>query len=147
LLGNPLIWWSNLVFLALFVTVFLFNAVVQQRRAGFARSAAQNQAQVPDSETVAQDEESEHSTTDICSCCTPAKEIVPKAVPSGSPEAPNPAQSLRAAAWLFLGWMLHYLPFWAMGRVLYFHHYFPALIFNSLLTGKQIGAVSNFIFV
>lgn len=43
---------------------------------------------------------------------------------------------LTAATWLFLGWMLHYIPFWGMGRVLYFHHYFPALIFNSMLTGK-----------
>lgn len=44
-------------------------------------------------------------------------------------------KSLKAAAWLFGGWILHYVPFWAMGRVLYYHHYFPALIFNSMLTG------------
>lgn len=44
-------------------------------------------------------------------------------------------KSLKASAWLFCGWLLHYVPFWAMGRVLYFHHYFPALIFNSMLTG------------
>lgn len=44
-------------------------------------------------------------------------------------------KSLKAAAWLFGGWILHYIPFWAMGRVLYYHHYFPALIFNSMLTG------------
>lgn len=46
-------------------------------------------------------------------------------------------KSLKASAWLFVGWMLHYVPFWAMGRVLYFHHYFPALIFNSMLTGNN----------
>lgn len=45
-------------------------------------------------------------------------------------------QSLVAAAWLFIAWLLHYVPFWTMGRVLYFHHYFPALIFSSMLTGK-----------
>lgn len=45
-------------------------------------------------------------------------------------------RSINAGAWLFAGWLLHYLPFWGMGRVLYFHHYFPALIFNSMLTGK-----------
>lgn len=45
-------------------------------------------------------------------------------------------KSLSGGAWLFIGWLLHYLPFWAMGRVLYFHHYFPALIFNSMLSGE-----------
>lgn len=44
---------------------------------------------------------------------------------------------MNAGAWLFTGWLLHYLPFWAMGRVLYFHHYFPAVIFNSMLTGND----------
>lgn len=44
-------------------------------------------------------------------------------------------KALNAAAWMFCGWLLHYVPFYAMGRVLYFHHYFPALIFNSMLTG------------
>jgi len=48
----------------------------------------------------------------------------------------NECRSMNAGAWLFVGWILHYLPFWAMGRVLYFHHYFPAVIFNSMLTGK-----------
>ena len=39
--------------------------------------------------------------------------------------------TLVAAAWFFLGWALHYVPFWAMGRVLYIHHYYPALLFSS----------------
>lgn len=45
-------------------------------------------------------------------------------------------KSLKASVWLFIGWLLHYVPFWGMGRVLYFHHYFPALIFNCMLTGN-----------
>ncbi|ORX92559.1 PMT-domain-containing protein [Basidiobolus meristosporus CBS 931.73] len=30
---------------------------------------------------------------------------------------------------LFVGWFLHYFPFFLMGRVTYLHHYFPALYF------------------
>jgi hypothetical protein len=51
----------------------------------------------------------------------------------------NKWRSMNAGVWLFTGWILHYLPFWAMGRVLYFHHYFPAVIFNSMLTGNENG--------
>uniref|UniRef100_UPI00358ED439 protein O-mannosyl-transferase 2 n=1 Tax=Myxine glutinosa TaxID=7769 RepID=UPI00358ED439 len=43
-------------------------------------------------------------------------------------------QGIQAAGWLFLGWLLHYIPFFTMSRVLYFHHYFPAMLFNSLIT-------------
>lgn len=64
----------------------------------------------------------------------------------------NKWRSMNAGVWLFTGWILHYLPFWAMGRVLYFHHYFPAVIFNSMLTGIEMfyllsNWISNFILV
>ena len=44
-------------------------------------------------------------------------------------------QFLSSGCWLLLGWALHYLPFYLMGRVLYFHHYFPALMFSIMLGG------------
>ncbi|KAJ3557194.1 hypothetical protein NM688_g1605 [Phlebia brevispora] len=34
---------------------------------------------------------------------------------------------------LFVGWSLHYFPFFLMGRQLFLHHYFPALYFAILL--------------
>ncbi|KAI8590978.1 Dolichyl-phosphate-mannose-protein mannosyltransferase-domain-containing protein [Geranomyces variabilis] len=33
----------------------------------------------------------------------------------------------------FVGWLLHYAPFWIMGRVTYLHHYFPALYFAIII--------------
>ncbi|CAH1126628.1 unnamed protein product [Ceutorhynchus assimilis] len=89
LLGNPIIWWSNLVFILLFLGMFLINAIKLQR--GYIKSFSEPQK-----------------------------------------------QKLKACAWLFIGWLLHYVPFWAMGRVLYFHHYFPALLFSSMITGIMI---------
>lgn len=35
---------------------------------------------------------------------------------------------------LFIGWSLHYLPFYIMKRQLFLHHYFPALYFAILLS-------------
>uniref|UniRef100_A0A667Y892 Protein O-mannosyl-transferase 2 n=1 Tax=Myripristis murdjan TaxID=586833 RepID=A0A667Y892_9TELE len=42
---------------------------------------------------------------------------------------------LRGGGLLLLGWLLHYAPFYTMGRILYYHHYFPAMLFSSMLTG------------
>lgn len=44
---------------------------------------------------------------------------------------------LKGGGLLLLGWLLHYAPFYAMGRVLYYHHYFPAMLFSSMLTGTE----------
>lgn len=153
LLGNPVIWWSNLLFLALFVVVFLCQAILQQRRAGLAAATGRRQALPPPPPASP----ASPLATDLCSCSCPANceqrlpdlatslaSAATKAQSSNSNASASASasactaqrQSLQAAAWLFVGWLLHYLPFWAMGRVLYFHHYFPALIFNSLLTGE-----------
>lgn len=43
-------------------------------------------------------------------------------------------KTVNVCCWLFLGWALHYFPFYTMGRVLYFHHYFPALLFSSMIS-------------
>ena len=91
LLGNPVIWWGNIVFLGLFAATFLWNLVLSQR--GHVDSA---------------------------------------------PVAERKGKSLYAGLWLLVGWALHYIPFWAMGRVLYFHHYFPACLYSSMITAVII---------
>ena len=89
LLGNPIIWWGNLGFLALFLVLYLIQSIKEQR--GY---------------------------DETNSMITKRK-----------------IQTLNSCVWLFTGWALHYIPFWAMGRVLYFHHYFPAQLYASMLTG------------
>jgi len=97
LLGNPIIWWGNLVFLLIFVMLYLFTAIRDQRRKG--------------------------------------KSVIEQHVENtGSNEESQDKKTLNACVWLFVGWAIHYVPFWAMGRVLYFHHYFPALLYSSMLT-------------
>lgn len=89
LLGNPVVWWTNLAFLIIFFLVYIINSIKEKRAEALG---------------------------------------VSRQVGEGS-------LLLNAAGWTFIGWALHYIPFWAMGRVLYFHHYFPALVFSSMLTG------------
>lgn len=88
LLGNPLIWWSNLILLGVYFVLQTGVLVLGQRRG----------------------DNDVHYLTSSC-------------------------------RWLLLGWAVHYVPFYAMGRVLYFHHYFPALMFSSMLSGVVIDYV------
>jgi dolichyl-phosphate-mannose-protein mannosyltransferase len=43
-------------------------------------------------------------------------------------------ETLTACATVLGAWALHYLPFFMMYRILYIHHYYPAVYFSSLLT-------------
>ncbi|XP_006826123.1 protein O-mannosyl-transferase 2-like [Saccoglossus kowalevskii] len=45
---------------------------------------------------------------------------------------------LFSCNWFLCGWALHYFPFYLMRRVLYFHHYFPAMLYSSMLSGILI---------
>ena len=52
-----------------------------------------------------------------------------------SSEDPSPPDRLLAGACrLFLAYILHYVPFFSMGRQLYIHHYLPAFYFSCLLS-------------
>ncbi|CAG0886592.1 unnamed protein product [Darwinula stevensoni] len=91
LLGNPIIWWGNLIFMTVFLCCFVYNSIKEQR--GYL----------------------DH------------------------PSVMKRKHKMRyACLWFFIGWALHYWPFWAMGRILYYHHYFPALLFSTMLSGVII---------
>lgn len=49
-------------------------------------------------------------------------------------KSPIEENYLHASVWVMLGWIIHYVPFYFMGRILYFHHYFPAFLFSCMLT-------------
>jgi len=49
----------------------------------------------------------------------------------------------RTAGFLFIGYLLHYLPFYIMGRSLFLHHYLPASIFGFMI----VGALFEFLFL
>ena len=48
-----------------------------------------------------------------------------------------------SALYPVLGWVLHYLPFVAMARVTYVHHYYPALYFAVLSMGFVVDWVTG----
>ena len=50
-------------------------------------------------------------------------------------ELPFKEGDLYRTNWYFFGYLLHYVPFFLMGRVLYFHHFYSAFIFNCMMTG------------
>ncbi|KAJ3051595.1 Protein O-mannosyltransferase 2 [Rhizophlyctis rosea] len=42
-----------------------------------------------------------------------------------------------------IGWVLHYGPFWIMGRVTYLHHYFPALYFAMIAFSHTVDHIGS----
>ncbi|XP_076235237.1 protein O-mannosyl-transferase 2 isoform X2 [Calliopsis andreniformis] len=94
LLGNPIIWWGNIVFLILFIALYIHACVRQQR------GCVEHPAVLAQMHKI-----------------------------------------VNAGKWLFIGWLLHYLPFWGMSRILYFHHYFPAVLYSSMLTGITLNYI------
>lgn len=52
---------------------------------------------------------------------------------------------LSDAGTYFTGWAFHYIPFFFIDRILYLHHYFPALYFSILLTSSLLSGLSGFL--
>ncbi|XP_043217081.1 protein O-mannosyl-transferase 2-like [Amphibalanus amphitrite] len=91
MMGNPVIWWGNLGFIALYAVIYVWNFVSSARGV---RESAQ--------------------------------------------ERVRKANLTYACNWLMLAWALHYFPFYGMGRILYYHHYFPAQLFISMMSGVLV---------
>uniref|UniRef100_A0A8D2LNT6 Protein O-mannosyl-transferase 2 n=1 Tax=Varanus komodoensis TaxID=61221 RepID=A0A8D2LNT6_VARKO len=89
LLGNPVIWWMNLITIGLYLIMAICLSVAMKRGVQLTAEHKGKLSQV----------------------------------------------LLHGGGRIMLGWLLHYLPFFMMGRVLYFHHYFPAMLFSTMLTG------------
>ncbi|OUM70253.1 glycosyltransferase family 39 protein [Piromyces sp. E2] len=53
----------------------------------------------------------------------------------------------RTAGFLFIGYLLHYLPFFIMGRSLFLHHYLPASIFGFMIVGALFEFLCIYVFV
>jgi len=51
----------------------------------------------------------------------------------------------RTAGFIFIGYLLHYLPFFIMGRSLFLHHYLPASIFGFMNVGTLIEFLYTYI--
>ncbi|XP_077395910.1 protein O-mannosyl-transferase 2 isoform X2 [Festucalex cinctus] len=66
-----------------------------------------------------------------------------RGIPVGQKRTGHCFVLIRGGGLLFLGWLLHYVPFYTMGRVLYYHHYFPAMLFSSMLTGITLDFLLN----
>ncbi|KAI8915493.1 Dolichyl-phosphate-mannose-protein mannosyltransferase-domain-containing protein [Powellomyces hirtus] len=53
------------------------------------------------------------------------------------------ADTTRGAGLLFMGWVLHYAPFFLMSRQLFLHHYLPSLYFSILLFGVLFDGITR----
>ncbi|KAJ1565233.1 hypothetical protein HK096_003889 [Nowakowskiella sp. JEL0078] len=49
----------------------------------------------------------------------------------------------RGVGFLVLAWLMHYVPFFIMGRVLFVHHYLPSYIFSAMVTAAVIDSVGR----
>jgi len=58
---------------------------------------------------------------------------LPRALPTPPPPTAKVVKYDGLCGFLFMGWFLHYAPFFLMARQLFLHHYFPALYFAILL--------------
>ncbi|KAH6576752.1 hypothetical protein BASA50_004092 [Batrachochytrium salamandrivorans] len=52
----------------------------------------------------------------------------------------------RAIGFLLVAWLMHWIPFFAMGRMLFLHHYLPAFIFSTMVAAALFDFLVRVIF-
>lgn len=111
------VWWINLVSLGLYLSMVAVASIAIQR--GFSLGQKRS-GMINDSGMT------------VCFSTATVSKVRTSCVSEHS------RVLVRGGGLLLLGWLLHYAPFFTMGRVLYFHHYFPAMLFSSMLTGTEL---------
>lgn len=110
LLGNPVVWGVHCLYFIAYFAFWTFSAILEKR--GIALSERQK------------------GKLNFC--------LMKTCFNCYSYNLAIQSTALRASNWIFVGFLLHYVPFWPMVRILYIHHYFPALLFSNMLSGIQI---------
>lgn len=136
LLGNPIVWWLNLVCIPL-SSMIICIIVIANKISGHKTIVGSSVGVLSDKvsrnhQKKQQQERSRSVDADIDQ--TSAVIIQSKTY-------------IFASFWILLGWAIHYVPFYFMGRVLYFHHYFPAFLFSCMLTGVTLDYLISSILV
>ena len=113
MLGNPIIWWGNILLLNTFLLLLVTHGVKKKRN-----------------DVVPREGLGQYHNFSV-SFNSPFKipiefEFIPTALQQ---------RTLHSCTWLYIGWFLHYVPFIFIKRQIYYHHYFPALLFSSMLSG------------
>lgn len=125
LLGNPAIWWLNLITIPISLVLIITLTIRDKRLSAF--------------QSISNDEGKKLNTK---------KKDVKQSKQFDEQQQSNIDKRYKeASSWMLLGWALHYLPFYFMGRILYFHHYFPAFIFSCMLTATTYDYIINHVLI
>lgn len=132
LLGNPIIWWLNILNIpnsALLIAVLIVSTKLNtkptnhQTKSTTSSTKRKKKALINHHKQISKrlsvDEMISYNDYD-------------------DPQIGIECSYIQGSTWILLGWLIHYVPFYFMGRVLYFHHYFPAFLFSSMLTAMNL---------
>lgn len=148
MLGNPAIWGINLVILIVFPLFLIFKICYIRRWVDDKttnnkdsdleekdnKKLVDNQQNAEDNEAIEEEDKQQNNQQSNEIQKEDNKSEVEEDDQTFSPH-------MNASILLLSGWSLHYLPFYLMARVLYIHHYYPAVYFSSLMSGVVLDMI------